>query len=145
MIGKKIKVNDYQLTYGKETIYLNVYGAFKYIKNGNKYTIYSYDNNKNKLYYGTYFKKGKEAVVMSSKQNSKEIIKEFIDMIIKEKDNKSFEILSLEEITSMEIIDEFVYDESVDISTLYDKTIPKPIIKEEKIIPKKKKLICDYF
>ena len=50
MIGKKIKVNDYKFTYGQETVVVNLYGAFKNIKNGNKYAIYSYDNNNDKLY-----------------------------------------------------------------------------------------------
>lgn len=139
MIGKKIKVNDYKFTYGQETVYLNLYGAFKNIKSGNKYAIYSYENNNKKLYYGTYFQRGKEAVIMTSKQNSKEIIKEFIEMIMTEKNNNDFEILSLEEITSIEIIDELVYDDSVDISMLYDKTIPKPVVKEDSSIQKKKK------
>ena len=52
MIGKKIKINDYKFTYGKEVMYVNVYGAFKSGKSGNKYVIYSYIddvNKKNKL------------------------------------------------------------------------------------------------
>ena len=130
MMGKKIKVNDYKFTYGQETVYLNVYGAFKNTKSGNKYAIYSYENNNKKLYYGSYFQRGKEAVIMTSKQNSKEIIKEFIDMIVTKEQNNNFEILPLEEITSIEIIDELVYDETVDIPVLYDITIPKPIVKE---------------
>lgn len=32
MIGKKIKINDYKFTYGKEVMYVNVYGAFKVVK-----------------------------------------------------------------------------------------------------------------
>lgn len=139
MIGKKIKVNDYKFLYGQEIVYLNVYGAFKNIKSGNKYIIYSYENNNKKIYYGSYFQRGKEAVIMTSKQNSKELVKKFIDIIITEKNSTDFEILSLEEITSIEIIDELVYDEPVDIPMLYDKTIPKPVVKEETSIHKKKK------
>ena len=69
MIGKKIKLNDYKFTYGQETIILNVFGAFKNIKSGNKYVIYSYDNKK--IFYGSFFKRNKEAVIMTSKENSK--------------------------------------------------------------------------
>ena len=36
MIGKQIRLNDYKFTYGRETIYLNVYGDFKNKKNNNK-------------------------------------------------------------------------------------------------------------
>ena len=71
MIGKKIKIKDYKFTYGQDTVYINIYGAFKDIKNGNKYVIYSYENN-NKLFYGTYFEQNKEAVIMTSKDNPKE-------------------------------------------------------------------------
>ena len=53
MIGKVLKVNDYKFEYGKETTYINAFGGFKYKKNGNKYIVYSYDNNK--LFYGSLF------------------------------------------------------------------------------------------
>lgn len=139
MIGKKIKVNDYKFTYGQENIYLNIYGAFKNLKSGNKYVIYSYANNANKLFYGSFFKRGKEAVIMASKVNAKEIIKEFIESILTQNQNKNFEIITLEDITSIEIIDEVLYDEPVDILALYDKTIPKPVVKEEKVTTKKQK------
>ena len=132
MTGKKIKVNDYKFTYGQETMHLNVYGAFKNTKSGNKYIVYSYENNNNKLYYGSYFQKGKDAVVMSPKQKQKEIIEEFLDMILSETNNDKFEMLPLDDITSIEIIEELVYDEPCDITKLYDLTIPKPVVKEAK-------------
>lgn len=139
MIGKKIKVNDYKFTYGQETIYLNVYGAFKNTRSGNKYAMYSYENNNKKLYYGSFFQRGKEAVIMTSKENPKEIIKEFVDSIINQTKNDKFEIISLNEITSIEIIDEVLFDIPVDILKLHDLTIPKPVVKEENETSKKKK------
>lgn len=141
MIGKKIRVSDYKLTYGEETAYIKMYGAFKNTKSGNKYAIYSYENNPNKICYGTFFKKNKEAVIMTSKENPKEIIKEFINTLLEESSNNKFEIISLEEIQTVEIIDEHIVDFKIDIEKLDDLTIPKPIIKEEKEIPKKKKNI----
>lgn len=138
MIGKKLKVNDYKFTYGQETIYLNMFGAFK-SKNGNKYAIYSYEDKKNKLFYGSFFKRNKEAVIMSSKENPKEIVKEFIDMLLKEEKSDKFETISLDEIDSIEIIEEFSADFAVDTNKLYDLTIPKPVVKEEKEEPKKTK------
>lgn len=140
MIGKKIKVNDYKFTYGQETITLNMYGVFKTVK-GNKYAVYSYENNQNKLFYGSFFQRNKEAVIMASKENPKEIVKEFIDTILKEEKSNKFEIISLEEIESAQIIDEYPLDFNVDTSKLYDLTIPKPIIKEEVKETKKKKPI----
>ena len=38
MDGKRIKVNDFKFKYGQETIFINVYGAFKYKKNGKSRT-----------------------------------------------------------------------------------------------------------
>lgn len=140
MIGKKIKLNDYKFTYGQEIINLNVYCAFKNIKTGNKYVVYSYENNSSKLFYGTYFQRDKEAVIMTSKEDPKEIIGEFINSLLENKENKKFEIISLEDIESIEVIDEYLADFQVDMSKLYDLTIPKPVI-QTKELPKKKKSI----
>lgn len=140
MIGKKIKVNDYKFTYGQETVVVNLYGAFKNVKNGNKYAIYSYNNN-GKLCYGTFYRRNNEAVIMTSKENPKEIVKEFIDSVIKDDENDKFEIIALNEINSIQIIDEYISDFNVDIVKLYDLTIPKPIVKETAKEIKKKKPI----
>lgn len=140
MNGKKIKLNDYKFTYGQETISLNVYSAFKDTKTSNKYVIYSYENNNNKLFYGTYFERNKEAVIMTSKDSPKEIVEDFITSLLENKENKRFETISLENIESVEVIDEYSADFEVDLNKLYDLTMPKPVIqtKEE---PKKKKPI----
>lgn len=137
MTGKKIKVNDYKFTYGQETVYLNVYGAFKNQKSGNKYTVYSYDNS-GKIFYGSFFQRNKEAIIMTSKENPKEIIKEFIDILLGEKENKKFELISLDGIETVQIIDEYEIDFEVNINKLYDLTIPKPVI-EKPVVPQKKK------
>lgn len=139
MNGKKIKVNDYKFTYGQETMYLNIYGAFKNIKNGNKYVIYSYENT-NKLYYGSFFIRGTEAVIMTSKENPKDIIKEFVASILNNTKNNDFEFISLEKIETIEIIDEYCFDFNIDMNKLYDLTMPKPIVKEKEITKKKKSI-----
>lgn len=141
MIGKNVKVIDYKFTYGQETINLILYGAFKNIKNGNKYAIYSYENKNNRLYYGTFFMRNNEAVIMTSKENPKEIVKEFVDSILKDEKNSKFEIISLEEINSIQIIDEYTADFNVDMIKLYDLTIPKPVIEEAPNETKNKKSI----
>lgn len=140
MNGKKIKLNDYKFTYGQETISLNVYSAFKDTKTSNKYVIYSYENNNNKLFYGTYFERNKEAVIMTSKDSPKEIVEDFITSLLESKENKRFEIISLENIESVEVIDEYSVDFEVDLNKLYDLTMPKPVIQTEEE-PKKKKPI----
>ena len=50
MIGKILKVSDYKFVYGQDTVYINVFGAFKSRRSGNRYIVYSYDNKK--LYCG---------------------------------------------------------------------------------------------
>lgn len=141
MIGKIIRVNDYKFIYGQETINLVIYGAFKNIKSGNKYAVYSYENNNNKLFYGKFFKRNNEAVIMTSKENPKEIIQEFVQSLLKEENNEKFEIISLEEINSIQVIDEHTADFIVDMDKLYDVTIPKIVVDETPKEPKKKKSI----
>jgi len=140
MEGKKIRVNEYNLTYGKETVYINMYGAFKNKKNGNKYAIYSYEN-KNKLNYGTFFQRGKEAVIMTSKEDISEIIKEFTESLLNSEQTDKYEVISLKEIETVQIIDESTSDIQVDLNKLKDLTIPKIVIKEEKEEVKNKKPI----
>lgn len=140
MIGKKLKVNDYKLTYGQETQIINMYGAFKNAKSGNKYAIYSYEK-QNKLCYGSFFVRGNEAVIMKSKEEQSELIKEFVDYLLNEKENDKFEIISLDKIEAIQIIDEYISGEAVDLNKLDEITIPKPIVKEEKETNQKKKTV----
>ena len=143
MIGKQIRLNDYKFTYGRETIYLNVYGAFKNKKNGNKYVIYSYDNSR--LYFGSLFIRNKEIIVMISKDDASEIVKKFTYSILDNKLSDDFEVISLDDIDSIQIIDETLCDFNVDMSKLYDITIPKPKVEKEEIKPNKKISIASIF
>lgn len=144
MIGKSFKVNDYKFTYGQGAVFVNMYGAFKYLKNGNKYAIYSYEN-QNKLFYGAFFKKKNEVVIMSSKEDPKDIISEFIDMIIKKQTSDKFEIISLEDVESVQIIEEYVMDSNVNMDKLYDLTMPKPVVEEKPVNYKKPMSIAVFF
>ncbi len=136
MIGKRIRISDYKFTYGQETVYINVFGVFKNIKSGNKYIVYSYDNKK--LYFGSFFVKDNIGTVMVSKDTDKDIIKNFIDNIISGNIDNSYEIENLDSIQSIQIIDELIYDYSVDINKLDDITIPKEKSEEVKEVSKKK-------
>ena len=138
MIGKRIRVNDYKFTYGKEIVYINIYAVFKN-KNGNKYCIYSYEKKINKLFYGTYFERNNEAVIMASRENPKELVKEFTESILNNNYKDKFEIIQLNDVETIEVIDEYVADFSVDLNKLKDLTIPKPIVKKEKEELKKNK------
>ena len=78
---------------------------------------------------------------MASKEDPKEIIKEFINSLLEEKKDDTFEIISLKEIESVQIIDEYTMDSNLDINKLYELTIPKQIVEKITGEPKKKKQI----
>lgn len=143
MIGKKIKVNDFKFKYGQETIFINVYGAFKYKKNNNKYIVYSYDNSK--LYYGSLFVRNNELVIMLSKNDSEDLVDKFIDNILDNNDNnKDFDIISLDKIDSVQVIDEGIINKKVDINKLSELTIPINKIQEETNIKPQRRKISIY-
>ena len=144
MIGKTLKVDDYKFTYGQGTAYINIYGVFKYIKNGNKYAVYSYEGS-NKLFYGAFFLRNKEAVIMTSKEDPKEIIEQFVDLLLNEKKDDNFEVVSLEEIESVQVIEEYTMNISIDVNKLYDLTIPKPLTDDESDEDKKTSSIAGFF
>lgn len=137
MNGKILKLNDYKLTFGQETVYVNIYAAFKNNKTGNKYVVYSYDNNK--LYYGSLFIRNSEIVVMASKTDGFNAIKDFLNEIIDNKLSKNFEIISLDNINSIQVIEEIIFSDDVDMKKLYDLSIPKPEVKKETDNSKQKK------
>lgn len=135
MIGKIIRVNDYKFTYGEETVYINVFGAIKDNKSGNRYIIYSYDNKK--LYYGSFFIRDNIGTIMISKDTNIDIINTFINDILSQNKSTKYEIININDINSVQVIDEKVYDTSIDIGKLYELTIPKKVTEEE-VVPKKK-------
>lgn len=136
MNGKVIKLNDYKFNFGQETIFLNVFAVFKSIKNGNKYIIYSYDNKK--LYCGSAFIKNNEIIVMVSKGENDDDIKNFVKKLIDNNYQEEYEIISLDKVNSIQVIDEVICDVDVDISKLNDITIPKPKVVKEEVVPKRK-------
>lgn len=135
MNGKRIKVNDFKFKYGQETIFINVFGVFKYKKNNNKYVVYSYDNNK--LCYGSLFIRNSEIVIMLSKNDDDSLVQRFLEDVLNGNIDDDFEVISLDKIDSAQIIDEGIVNKSFDIDRLKDLTIPKKKIKEE--IPENKK------
>ena len=135
MIGKVIRVNDYKFLYGQETVHLNVYAVFKDKKRGDKYIIYSYDNKK--LYCGSAFIREQELIVMTSKDDINNIVSDFIKLLFENKIQEKYEIISLDDIKSVQIIDESICNIDVDIMKLYDLTMPK--VQEISIDTKPKK------
>lgn len=139
MNGKRIKVNDFKFKYGQETVFINVFGAFRYKKNNNKYVVYSYDNSR--LYYGSLFIRDKELVIMLSKNDSENLIDSFLNNILNGEKNNAFEIISLDNINSAQIIDEGIITKSFDINKLDELTIPRKKSQEVVNENKKKKRI----
>lgn len=147
MIGKKIKINDYKFTYGKDVMFVNVYGAFKYNKNGNRYVLYSYvDNVKrgSKLYYGSLFVRNNELVVMLSKDIEEDVIHNFIDDFMHDKNMDEYDIISLDKIDSIQIIDDASISFDVDMNALYKKSIPKEINSSNVEVKEKKGISISY-
>lgn len=137
-MGKIIKIDEYNFTYGKGTDYLNVFGGFKYKEDGNKYVIYSHDNTK--LFYGSLFIKDNKLVIMDVKNDVSSIIKEFTHVLLDDKKSTDFEVISLDDIDSVEIIGENTVDiDSSVILNLFDKTIPKELEKPVQNETKKSK------
>lgn len=124
MNGKTLRLNDFKLTYGEQTAYINVYAAFKNKKNGNKYAIYSYEN-KNKLNYGTFHRRDKEVVIMTSKENPSDIIKEYVESLLEDNKSDKYEIIPLTELETIQVIDEYTSTLTIDLNKLKELTIPK--------------------
>jgi len=139
MIGKIIRVNDYKFLYGQETVYLNVYAVFKDKKRGDKYIIYSYDNKK--LYCGSAFVREQELIVMTSKDDINNMTNDFINLLFENRVAEKYEIVSIDDIKSVQIIDEAICNINVDIMKLYDLTIPKVEKNVIDIMPKKKRKV----
>ena len=129
MMGRRIKLDDYTFTFGQQDVYLNVYGAFKHNKSGNKYVVYSYDNGK--LCYGSLFIRSNKIVVMTSeKEANDEVINKLINNILEEKETKEFENISIEDIKEVQIIDEKEIKLDVDLNRLSELTIPKQVVEK---------------
>lgn len=125
MIGKRIRINDYKFTYGQEIVYAAVFGAFRDVKSGNKYIVYSQDN-KN-VHYGSFFLRDNMGTVMLSNNDNMELINVFISDILYGNKSDRYEILNLDGVDSIQIIDEKVYNNTIDINLLESLTIPKNV------------------
>ena len=128
-------------------MFVNVYGAFKYNKNGNRYVLYSYvDNVKrgSKLYYGSLFVRNNELVVMLSKDIEEDVIHNFIDDFMHDKNMDEYDIISLDKIDSIQIIDDASISFDVDMNALYKKSIPKEINSSNVEVKEKKGISISY-
>lgn len=134
LIGKKIKLNDYNMTYGNREKFINVICFFKYLKDNNLYVIYCDDSNVpyGILNYGTAHLKGNTLIAIGSKDPNQEMVKE---IVFKIHNKENLDILEIQDLSSIELI-ELVSPNKIEIKkevleSIVDKTIPKPVIAED--------------
>lgn len=135
MNGKTLKVAEYNLTFGASDRYVNVFGFFKYKKNGNLYIIYTDVNTKYELiYYGSSHVKNNNLLSMACKEDDVEIIKEYIYKLTNNQPLDNFEIYSIDDITGVELISSNKLEVKLEvIRKLEELTLPKKEVKEETI------------
>lgn len=106
MNGKTLKVAQYNLEFGKSDRFVNVFGCFKYKPNGNIYVIYTdVDTKYPIIYYGSAHIKDTNILSMQCKDVSEqEIVKEYIYKVINNEVLENFEIFSLKNIETIELV-----------------------------------------
>ena len=131
--GKELKVVEYDLKFGQKPRMVNVFGVFKYRPNNNLYVIYAdVDTTYSYVSYGSSHVKNDSVLSMScNKDKDEEIIKEYIFKVTKKEKLDDFEMISLDNITDIEIISSNNLEIKKEVmNKLVDLTIPKK--KEEK-------------
>ena len=134
MIGKTIKVVEYNLTYGINDRLVNVFGLFRYKPNNNLYVIYSdVDIKYNIIYYGSSHIKNNSILSMPCKEKKEEdIIKEYIFKLTNNEQLDKFESIPLDSIDGIEIISSNKIEIKPEILyQLVDLTIPKKEVVED--------------
>ena len=134
MIGKTIKVVEYNLTYGTNDRLVNVFGLFRYKPNNNLYVIYSdVDIKYNIIYYGSSHIKNNSILSMPCKEKKEEdIIKEYIFKLTNNEQLDKFESIPLDSIDGIEIISSNKIEIKPEILyQLVDLTIPKKEVVED--------------
>ena len=142
MLGKELKVVEYNLTFGGKDRFVDVFGVFRYKKNNNLYVLYTdVHTNYPIIYYGSSHIKNNSILCMNCKEEDVEIIKEYVFKVTEGEALDSFEIIPLENIEGIEIISSKKLEVKMEIiHALVDKVLPKKEKKEEvsvKVVKKK--------
>lgn len=142
MIGKTLKVVEYNLTFGNNARLVNVFSCFKYKKTNSLYLLYSdVDTKYSIIYFGSSHIKEKSILSMECKnKEDEEIIKEYVYKLTNNEASEDFVPLSLDAIEEIEIISSSKLEVKPEIiNKLVELTIPKKEVQQEKIKPTKKK------
>lgn len=130
MIGKVINVGEFELKFGNKQREINAYACFKEKKYNTTIIVFSFigDNN---VYYGNAHVKKDKIVIMKLNQDKDDLVLKFIEDLLKE-NLDDYEITKLDDVEMVEIISYNNLEISSDkLKSLDDKTIPKPVIKDE--------------
>ncbi len=134
VIGKKLKVKDYQFKIGSINENVNVFACFKY--HGNQYAIYQDINNKKLLYYGTMHISNNILVVLGMGRNDDvQCVKDFVTKLYSGQDLSDYQIIPLDSVSKIEIISYSSFEllDSV-MKKLEELTIPKdPELEKKKM------------
>ena len=144
IVGKKIKVNDFNMEFGRQAKFVNLICFYKYQKDNNLYAIYCDDTNipYGIINFGTAHIKGNSLIVIGSKDPDQEMIKEFTYKLSNNETLDNFEIQDITNINAIELVSPNKLEIKKEIlASIVDKVIPKPkkVEKPVKNSSKKKK------
>lgn len=146
IIGKKIKVNDFNMEFGHQAKFVNLICFYKYQKDNNLYAIYCDDTNipYGIINFGTAHIKGNSLIVIGSKDPNQEMIKEFTYKLSNNETLDNFEIQDITNINAIELVSTNKLEIKKEIlASIVDKVIPLPKQTEnqDKNSKKKKKSV----
>ena len=133
MNGKVLKVTEYNLTFGTPERKVNVLSLFRYKQNNNLYVIYTDPNTTYSFinYGGSHINDTTILSMTCSNKKEEEIIKEYVFKVTNKEELTDFEIVSLKDITEIEIIGSNKLELKKEVLTsLTELTLPKPQEKE---------------
>ena len=144
IVGKKIKVNDFNMEFGRQAKFVNLICFYKYQKDNNLYAIYCDDTNipYGIINFGTAHIKGNSLIVIGSKDPDQEMIKEFTYKLSNNETLDNFEIQDITNINAIELVSPNKLEIKKEIlASIVEKVIPKPkkVEKSVKNSSKKKK------
>jgi len=140
--GKRVKLTDYTMEYGKKEKFTNILCFFKSPSDNNLYVIVVEDSNipYGIIQYGSAHIKGNSLILIGSKNPNQEAVKELIYKIYNNEDLTNYEIKSLDEVEAIEIISPNKLEVKKEVvENIMERVMPKPKEEELKERPRKKK------
>ena len=130
-IGKRIKLNNYNLEFGKKAKEVNVIAFFKYKIDNNFYVVCCEESNVNYgiINYGSAHIKGNSIIIIGVKEPLQEMVQELFFKLNEGSDiSDTFEIMSLNDIYTIE----FVTPNKIELKNEIVKEVIDKVIEKEK-------------